>query len=107
MPINKPRVVCIVGSTRFKNQHLGIAQRETLRGKIVLIAGFFHHVDMVPISDEQKTRLDELMFRKIDLADEIIVCNVNGYIGKTTQAGIEYARQHDKTVKFIEEPSGV
>ncbi len=39
------RIVAIVGSSKFKAEHLGVAQRETLRGSIVLLAGFWHHVD--------------------------------------------------------------
>lgn len=100
--MNKPRIVAIIGSSRFKAAHLGIAQKVTLQGKIPLIAGFFHHVDCVPLTDDQKGMIDQLMLHKINMADEVFVVNVNGYIGKTTRQGIEHARQSDKPITFME-----
>lgn len=102
MEQTKPKVVVIIGSTRFKEHHLGAAQRETLKGKIVLTAGFFHHRDYVPISSEQKAYLDWLAERKVDLADEVYVVNINGYVGETTQRLIDYATKHGKPIDSIE-----
>jgi hypothetical protein len=39
-----------------------------------------------------KEALDTLYLTKIDLADEILVLNVGGYIGESTRREIEYAR---------------
>ena len=97
---SKPTVVCIVGSTKFKTQILGLTQRETLSGRIVLNHGFFHHVDMVPISDEKKDELDTLMFRKVDLADQVLVVDINGYKGRSTLAAISYAGAKDKRIRY-------
>ena len=101
--MNRPTIVCIIGSTKFKQQILGLSQRETLSGRIVINHGFFHHIDMFPITDEQKKMLDTLMLRKIDAADEVLVCDINGYKGKSTIAAIEYARAHDKRVRVFTE----
>ncbi len=98
----RAKVVVILGSSKFKAQQLGVAQRETLRGKIVLVTGFWHHVDMVPITHEQKTKLDELMLKKIEMADEVVVVDVNGYIGESTKLGIVHAEQLDKPVTYTE-----
>lgn len=65
--MNKPRIVHLIGSSRFKQFHLGFAQKFTLQGKIVLIAGFFHHADNFPITDDQKRIIDELCLCKVDL----------------------------------------
>lgn len=99
----KPTVVCILGSTKFKDRILGLTQRETLNGKIVINHGFFHHVDMVPISDETKASLDELMLRKIDISDEVLVADFNSYQGRSTMAGVEYASAQGKRVRFFTE----
>ena len=40
--------------------------------------------------------------RKIDMADEIYVINVNGYIGDSTKSEIEYALEHGKKVNYLE-----
>ena len=47
--------------------------------------------------------LDDMHLRKIDLADEIFVVNVGGYIGSSTRREIEYAQNTGKTVKYLEE----
>ncbi|MDD5912133.1 MAG: hypothetical protein PUC61_08440 [Bacteroidales bacterium] len=41
--------------------------------------------------------------RKIDMADEVFVINVGGYIGSSTRSEIEYARRAGKTVRYLEE----
>ena len=41
--------------------------------------------------------------RKIDMADEIYVINVGGYIGSSTRSEIEYARSQGKRIKYLEE----
>ena len=46
--------------------------------------------------------LDELHKRKIDLADEILVLNVGGYIGESTKSEIEYAFEKGKKVNYLE-----
>ena len=41
--------------------------------------------------------------RKIDMADEIYVINVGGYIGSSTRSEIEYAQSHGKGIRYLEE----
>lgn len=97
-----PEVVCILGSTKFKDRILGVAQRETLKGNIVLIHGFFHHVDLAPITDEQKQMLDELMLRKVEMSDRCFVVNFNGYIGQSTKGAIAHAKSKLKPVEYLD-----
>ncbi len=40
--------------------------------------------------------------RKIDMADSIYVVNVGGYIGESTKSEIEYAREHNKKIMYLE-----
>ena len=98
------RIVAIVGSSKFKDHHLGVAQKETLRGSIVLLAGFWHHVDKVPITDEQKESLDFLMLDKVSLATEVFVVNVKGYVGHSTQRAIDLAKSLGKPLRWLEDP---
>ncbi len=51
---------------------------------------------------EIKSKLDELHKRKIDLADEVYILNVGGYIGESTRSELEYAKAQDKPVRFLE-----
>ena len=41
--------------------------------------------------------------RKIDMADEIFVINVGGYIGSSTRSEIEYAQAAGKRIRYLEE----
>lgn len=106
----KPRIVCLCGSTRFYKAFQEANYRETMDGKIVLSVGFYPHAqtemhgEQIGITPEQKHALDELHKRKIDLADEILVLNVGGYIGESTRSEVYYAVAHNKLVRWLEEP---
>ena len=47
--------------------------------------------------------LDDMHKRKIDMADEIFVVNVGGYVGSSTRSEIEYALAHGKSVRYLEQ----
>jgi len=96
----RPGIVCLCGSTRFKEAYETATKAETLRGKVVLSVGFFGHVEGEPTAD-LKAMLDELHLRKIEMADEVFILNVDGYIGKSTQAEIEYAGKIGKVVRYL------
>jgi hypothetical protein len=100
-----PRIVCLCGSTRFAQEFMLAQFQETMAGHIVLTVGCFPRKadgtwDTMRVSAEQKVTLDALHKRKIDLADEILVINVNGYIGESTRSEIAYARMRGKPVRY-------
>lgn len=103
-----PTLVCLCGSTRFYAQFQAANYRETMAGRIVLSVGFYPHAteqahgETIGITPEQKQALDELHLRKIDLADEVLVINVGGYIGESTAREISYAAQHGKRLRWLE-----
>jgi hypothetical protein len=100
--LKKQVVVCLCGSTRFVEVFRYVNQRETLAGKIVLAPGCFQGDAVLEVLPGVKQRLDDLHLRKIDLADEILVVNVGGYIGQSVRREIAYARQHGKRVRWLE-----
>jgi hypothetical protein len=97
-----PKIVCLCGSTKFRQAYEEANARETLAGKIVLSVGCFMHHDGIDITEAQKHQLDKLHMRKIDLADEVIILNVGGYIGESTANELQYARKSRKEVRFLE-----
>lgn len=107
----RPRIVTLCGSTRFKEAFETAEREETLAGRIVITVGLFGHVEGLDMgTDEEpsdtKAMLDELHKRKIDLADEILVCSdTSGYHGKSTRSEIEYARAAGKPVRFYRQPA--
>ena len=77
----------------------------TLKGTVVISVGLFGHADGKfgdVITPEKKRMLDDLHFQKIDMADEIFVINVGGYIGESTRNEIEYAKKQGKVIKYLE-----
>ena len=75
----KYKVITLCGSTKFKNEFLETQKNNT------------------------KPMLDDMHKAKIDMADEIFVINVNGYIGDSTKSEIEYAKEKGKTIRYLED----
>jgi hypothetical protein len=113
----RPRIVCLVGSSRFCD--IAAVERWKLEKQGVLVLA----MNLLPewyveqtgktgpdhIAEQEGVAhiLDELHLRKIDLADEVFVINVplpgaaNGYIGERTKFEIAYARKLNKPVRYL------
>ncbi len=109
MPEDFPTVVCLCGSTRFSEAYQRANLAETLASRIVLTIGCDMRSDgdlFAGLERDEIERiengLDELHKRKIDLADEILVLDVGGYIGESTKSEIEYAVEHGKRIRWLE-----
>ena len=97
------KIITLCGSTKFKEQFFSEQKRLTLEGNIVISVGLFGHSGDTEVWNiGTKKMLDEMHKRKIDLADEIFVINVGGYIGTSTQSEIDYAILTKKPVVFME-----
>ncbi|WP_297102109.1 hypothetical protein [Tessaracoccus sp.] len=94
---DRPRIVCICGSTRFRDEMADANRRLTLAGAIVLAPAVFQHRGDI-ITDEQKAGLDALHLRKIDLADAVLVVDPGGYVGDSTSREVAYAHSQGKPV---------
>lgn len=86
-------------------------KRLTLEGNIVISVGLFGHAGDQEVWDgmdegtlsKTKEMLDDMHKRKIDMADEIYVINVGGYIGDSTRSEIQYAEAHGKPVRYYQD----
>ena len=97
------KVITLCGSTRFKEQFLEQQKRLTLEGNVVISVGLFGHSgDNEVWKSGTKEMLDKMHLQKIDMADEIFVINVGGYIGESTIREISYAESKGKIVKYLE-----
>ena len=102
--VGKYKVITLCGSTRFKDAFLQEQKRLTLEGNIVLSVGLFGHSgDDEVWTEGTKAMLDDIHKRKIDMADEIFVINVDGYIGESTRSESAYATSTGKAVRYLEE----
>lgn len=99
-------IVCLCGSTRFAEAFRKANFQETLKGHIVLTVGSMMHTDKdLEISPEQKVDLDRLHLDKIDLADEVLVLNVNDYVGASTKREVWYAQRQRRGIRMWELPT--
>lgn len=106
----RPTITVLCGSTRFADAFRDANLQLTLRGHIVLTIGCDTKTEDELHSDPAeivriKARLDELHKRKIDLADEVLVLDVDGYIGDSTRGEVAYARARHKHVRFLSDRS--
>ncbi len=102
---DRPKIVCLCGSTRFMEAFFDAGWEETLKGNIVLSVGVCKHATShgaEVLGPEVVTRLDELHLRKIEMADEILVLNVGGYVGESTRGEINHARALGKPIRWLE-----
>ena len=108
--VGKYNVITLCGSTRFKDAFMETQKRLTLEGNIVISVGLFGHAGddegWEGMSEDTLTKtkemLDDMHKRKIDMADEIFVINVDGYIGPSTRSEIEHAKATGKPVHYLE-----
>ncbi len=109
--VGQYKVITLCGSTRFKDAFLKTQKDLTLAGNIVISVGLFGHSGDSEVWEgmsedtltNTKLMLDDMHKRKIDMADEIFVINVGGYIGSSTKSEIEYAKKTNKPVHYLEE----
>lgn len=102
----RPKVICLSGSTRFIDGMAVLAWELEKQGAVVLACHLLpawytrteHH-----LAEEQHVAeaLDALHLRKIDMADEVVVCDWRGYIGTSCRREIAYAEQQAKPIRYV------
>ena len=108
----RPTIVCLCGSTRFSDTFRELNLLLTLSGQVVLSIGcdFKSDDDLATAGllgsdlDEVKARVDELHLRKIELADDVVVIDVGGYVGESTRAEVAHAEKLGKPVAYLSRP---
>ncbi|MBO5969898.1 MAG: hypothetical protein J6S14_15530 [Clostridia bacterium] len=97
------KVITLCGSTKFKEEFMTVQKRLTLEGYIVISVGLLGHSGDAEVWEEGvKEMLDDMHKHKIDMADEIYVINVGGYIGSSTMSEIEYAKSKGLPINYYE-----
>ena len=96
-------IVCLCGSTKFKQAFIAENARLTGEGSIVLSVGFFGHHQRIEPTPEQKVALDALHKQKINLCDWVWVIDIGGYVGPSTRSEIEHALANGIPVRYLSE----
>jgi guanosine-3',5'-bis(diphosphate) 3'-pyrophosphohydrolase len=106
-PPPRPKIICLCGSTKFIEMFAVKTWELELEGNIVLGCTLLpkwycpvrdHFAETLGVKEQR----DNHHLQKIDLADEILVLNVNGYIGESTRREIEYAQKCGKEIRYLE-----
>jgi hypothetical protein len=96
---DRPKVVCLCGSTRFREAYERAFYEEEHAGNICLTVPCYKDDPCCKTAADHE-RLDALHRHKIYVADEIVVVRGREYIGESTRKEIEYARSLGKPVRF-------
>lgn len=105
------KIVCFCGSTRFAAYFMIERWKLEKQGIItlginILPDGYFEGANHHGAEQEGvKDILDELHKRKIDISDEVVILNIDGYIGESTKKELEYALSINKPVTYYSQPS--
>jgi len=104
----RPKIVTLCGSTEYWQDFSRINAKLTLKGYIILSTGStlqfddqaFSHLAKEAV-DLQKLKLAALHLHKIQMSDEILVLNIDGYIGPSTNQEIKFAVEQNKVVRYL------
>ncbi len=96
------KVICMLGSTKFRRSILEWAWAHTKLGELILFAPFAkEEMDEV---EQCRYELEAQHFQKIRMADEVFVYNLGGYVGDSTRRKILYAQSLHKPIRYLELP---
>lgn len=95
------KIITVCGSMRFINEMLEITEKMELQGNCMLIPIYNpNKKSKDDFTIEEALILDKMHKERIKLSDAILVVNVDGYIGKSTQKEIEYATSLNKEIIY-------
>ena len=105
--MSKCEIVCLCGSSRFADVAAVVAWELEKQGIIVfglrLLPAWYTQSRGHVAEDEGVAEiLDELHLHKIDMADRVLVINLDGDIGERTGLEIQYAEKHNKPIGYLE-----
>lgn len=93
------KIVTLCGSLKFQKEMMRVAEKMALEGYCVLTPVYPVSKNL-DITEEQLVKLKETHFKRIELSDDVLVINVNNYIGDSTNLEIEYAKELGKEIMY-------
>lgn len=100
----KRKVITFCGSSRFRKLFHKLASEYTLMGWIVLMPHCYYENDSRP---DLKDLLIDIHRDMIRISDAVLIVNKNGYIGKSTEEEIKFAKALCKEIKYYETPADI
>lgn len=94
-------VVCLIGSTKYKDVFRELEESLTLKGYLVFSPLVYNQSGDKPgCGEKEKEIIDIATKLKINHSDLVVVVDVDGYIGKSTRAQEEHALLLNKRVLY-------
>jgi len=95
------KIITICGSLKFIEEMKFYTEKLALEGNCVLSV-IYPTKDKECYTSEEIQILGKGHYKKIDLSDAIFVINKNGYIGETVREEIEYTKDKNKEIIYLE-----
>lgn len=99
---NHRKIITVVGSRKYNEDINYISTDLTIQGNLVFNSALNFPKDSPGILKEEGFWVDEAIKDKILISDILYVVNKDKYIGETTQTYINYAKEHNKEIKYLE-----
>ena len=96
------KIITVVGSKKFNKDINYISTNLTIQGNLVFSSALNFPEGADDILKEEGFWIEEAMKDKILISDILYVCNKNKYIGETVKSYIDYAKEHNKEIKYLE-----
>lgn len=95
------KIITVCGSLRFYKEMMEIAEKMELKGNCMLVPIYNpNKPSKDDFTEEEALMLDKMHKERIKLADQVLVVNVNNYIGDSTKKEIEYAKSLKKEIMY-------
>lgn len=94
--------ICLIGSTKFKDEFQEANKDLTLKGHVVYSVAFFGHADNVQYTEDEKIMLDAVHLRKILESDAVVHIHPD-YTGESTKKELAFCHVMDKPIYILDE----
>lgn len=94
------KIITVCGSYRFRREMAEVAEILTLAGNCVLMPNELTRDSKDDYTEEEARMIDLMHKEKIRISDAIIIVNVGGYVGKSTQSEIDFAEGLGKEIMY-------
>lgn len=95
-------IITLCGSLKFQNEMMIVAEKLALKGQCILTP-VYPVLKNYEITMQEMQLLKNEHLKRIDLADTILVMNIDNYIGSSTSQEIEYAKKNNKKILYYED----
>ena len=93
------KIITLCGSLKFQKEMMMVAEVMALKGNCILTP-VYPIIENSERTEEKLEKLKESHFKRIELSDAILVIDIDGYIGYSTNLEIEYAKNLEKEIIY-------